>query len=228
MLAQQLLDHLSVLIARQAACNPLLLSGERGKLSRDQIACYLYNTAYFALNTQIQVELGLYKARATNQPELVHFFLEKKAEESGHDQWAIRDLERLQCSGEKVRRFAVHESLRNLFSYVQAQLDRDPSFYLIYSLFAEYINAQLAPGFVRMLVERCAVSEDQLSMLVNHAKLDPDHVAEDCRVIDALDAKGCAPSLKESREFLDQLDRQFCDYCRGISEDTLGDARESC
>src|SRR5262245_22018759 len=146
--SEPLLDHLRALLDHHLERSPLLRSAEQGSLTREQIACYLYNTAYFALNTQIQVELGTFKARVLGPPELLRFFVDKKTEESGHDQWAIRDLERLQCSDAQVRRFAVHPALQQLFSDVQAYLDRDPAFYLIYSLFAEYINLRLAPRFV--------------------------------------------------------------------------------
>ena len=228
MLSRQLMDYLCGLLDRERACNPLLELAERGALAREQMAEYLYNTAYIALNTQIHVELGFFKADAENQKELAEFFREKKREEAGHAQWAFQDLARLQGERGGKARFRVAEPLIELLELVQRELDANPASYLIYSLFMESLNTRLGPIFLRALTEKCPLSEEELSMLVHHVELDSGHVEEDCRAIDLMSAQGANLKLDDACRFLDALTERFMRFTCSIAEESRRDVAPAC
>ena len=220
MISRPLTDHLCALIDWQRECNPLFRLAEQGALERAQLGEYLYNTAYIALCTQTHVELGQFKAEAANQPELVEFFVDKRREEAGHAQWAFQDLVRLQLQCGAGKRFRVREPLIQLLAQVQRELDRNPASYLVYSLFAECLNARLGPALVRALTAQGSFCAEELSMLAKHAELDPGHVAEDCRFIDLVSERA-ALRLDESCRFLDELVGHFTRFTQEIAQEQI-------
>ena len=87
----------------------------------------------------------------------------------------------------------------------------------------EYVNLRMIPPFVEALVRHCGISRGALSMFIHHGELDPDHVEEDLRMIDLINAKGGGLSLEPACQMLSCLDRYFFDFSTAIAEHAFGE-----
>jgi hypothetical protein len=62
----------------------------------------------------------------------------------------------------------------------------EPALLLAYIFLAEYLTVVVGGRWLRLLEERCGISQAKVTVVANHVELDRDHVAEGMHVLDEL------------------------------------------
>jgi len=182
--------------AREArATNPLFHRAASGAMTRTEAGRYLASMRRLLQDTFGHLIRARDNSEARGDHELARYFTSKLAEEVGHDQWAEQDLARLGT----LAPYGVTPVLDELRAYLTETIDRDPSLFLAYILFAEYVTVILGSEFVRLAAE-CGIPAEALTVVSNHVELDQHHVAEGLTEIDAL--VGDPAQLEPLREVL--------------------------
>lgn len=204
--------------------NPLQRAAEAGSLSPDTVAVYLSGIHHMVRFTPTALVLAESRARELGDLELAHHYRRKQEEETGHDEWSSSDLIRL---GRRFSRYVSYEPVPTAIRITEFQrstIAQNPKAYLAYVLFVEYVTVLVGPAWVRALEERCGISSDMLSVVVQHAELDKEHVEEGLREIDAL--IGDDEELESLGQTLQATMRRFDDfyrevYCSGSKSERL-------
>jgi hypothetical protein len=165
--------------------NGLLLAAERGALTAEHVHAYVSGILFQIRGTLRILRRAQERAASLGDQALAAHYRHKLGEESGHDRWAEQDLRGLSPSAAER---TVHESeaIARLLTYLDDVVQGDPSLYLSYILFAEYLTVLVGPRWLEAVESKCGVPKSMLSVIGNHVELDREHVAEGVREIDTL------------------------------------------
>lgn len=209
--------------SRARRTNALYTRAREGSVLPRHVAAYLTGIHYLILHTPVHLNLAKARAAERGDVELARHYAHKLGEESGHHVWAESDMEHLAETSVDATCSGVHQSVKDMVQYVEAVINEDPSLYLAYILFMEYVTVILGPEWIDLLESRCGVPRASMSVIDNHATLDRGHVDEGLAVIDAL--VGDPKKLSRMREALIGAAKHFDLFCRGTLEDSDGAER---
>lgn len=223
MIADALRNEIEQYAARMPTENPLYERAAEGKLRASHLASYLANVHYLIRHTPVHLSRAESRARALGDQALARHFVQKCAEEAGHDVWAQRDWARV--SGE-IRLPAdadVLPTMTSLVDFIAEIIDEDPAQYLAYILFAEYLIVLLGPAWLTLLEERCGIPRSSMTVIGNHAELDREHVEEALDQIDAL--VGDPKKLSPMRRVLHDAIAHFDAFCAEVTHQERTDGQ---
>ncbi len=186
MIANALRVEIERYAARMRHQNPLFTKAEARTLTAACIATYLANIRHLVSQTPVLLTRARDRARFVGDERLALHYDHKCGEEQGHDAWAERDIERVSTVVKAPVNHEVTPSLRNLLSFLAETIDEDPSLYLAYILFAEYLTVIVGPAWLRLLHDNCGIPSSSMTVISNHVELDQEHVEEALDCIDAL------------------------------------------
>jgi hypothetical protein len=207
MIAVALRTDIERYAARMRFDNPLVSRAERGTLGPEHLARYLENIRVLVSHTPVHLMRAIERCRANGQSSLARHFGKKLGEEEGHDQWAERDAQRVAAMIGQVAPRQRAAALDELLTFIEATIDRDPTLYLAYISFAEYLIVLMGPEWLKVLDERCGIPASSMTVIGNHAELDAEHSEE---AFDAIDELVVDPrKLNAMRATLQQTIRLF-------------------
>jgi pyrroloquinoline quinone (PQQ) biosynthesis protein C len=210
-------DSLRAQIEQYAATfnsqNPLFTYASKGLLSVEHLTLYLANVRAVVAHTPIHLARALEAAQRRSDTHLATHFAERIREEDGHEEWAILDLATVSRDA-KTARTDVLPSVRAQLAHIEATIDEDPTLYLAYILFAEYITVLVGPALLSMLEERCGIPRSAMSVVANHAELDVHHVQDALEKID--DLVGSPEKLPALRRVLGHSIHLFDRFCSDV------------
>lgn len=164
--------------------NALFRTTKEGALTPDMLARYLGSLRYMLTLTPIHLRRARERALEQGDQELAAFFQEKLEEEVGHDAWADNDLRVLAEAKQRAFASDVMPSAKAYGAYLDAAVEENPALWLAYAAFQEYITVVLGPKWIGMLVERCDIPRDAISVIDKHVELDREHAEENFAVLD--------------------------------------------
>jgi pyrroloquinoline quinone (PQQ) biosynthesis protein C len=145
--------------------------------ARTRFTAYMVETFHYVRFTCPLLQLFEDRVRA-DWPDLAEYLAHHREEETDHDQWLLRDLERLGLDAERVR---AKPPLRETIGLVGAQLyaighapARLGHLGYIYALESSAVPAEA----VDRLADRLGLPRAALSTFRAHGELDPGHEAE--------------------------------------------------
>lgn len=186
MIASALRYEIESHAARIRAGNPLFRSAAAGRAPAAAIERYLASLRYLLAGSSPCLVRAAARARDLGQDALADHLIEKELEERGHDRWAEEDLGVLRAEfGTRCDDRPV-PAMVELLRYIEQIIDRDPSLYLAYILWAEYFTVLVGGELIENLVRKCGVPADAMTCVAKHVELDQDHAAEGIEIIDAL------------------------------------------
>lgn len=193
--------------------NALYMGAADGRLTPEMVGYYLFNVRHLVRHTPAHLERARTRSLALGDHALAAHYAAKHAEEQGHDRWADRDLERLSDGFGAAVRGEHSPGLLGLLGHIEQTIDRDPTLYLAYILFAEYLIVLLGPEWLALIEERCGIPRSMFSVIDNHVELDRDHTEEGLEAIDALvtDPAKLGPMREVLRETFMHFDRFSAD-----------------
>ena len=198
--------------------HPLLGLARSGQLGPSDVARYLMNVRFMIRHTPLHLSQARRRAAELDQLALAAFYEEKLAEESGHDVWANDDLAHLGREFAVAPPEAPSRHLQDLAHFLERLIAKEPSHYLGYVLFSEYVTVLLGPIWVRALTMQCGIPSEALSVVSRHIELDQDHVRKELEQMDALLA-GSPVALFDALHRSMRCFRAFCDdlYAAALS-----------
>lgn len=210
--ASQLAATVEAYASDLRANHPLLGLAQNGLLGVRNVATYLMNIRFMVEHTPLHLGQAKRRAEETGQHELAEFYTQKLREEVGHDVWATNDLSRLNQEFGAQPKEAPSRHIQDLAHFIERLIAEEPSHYLAYILFSEYLTVLLGPIWVRALTTRCGIPGDALSVVSQHVELDKSHVRDELSRIDALLAgnrvavfDALHASMRHFRSFCDEL-----------------------
>jgi hypothetical protein len=115
---------------------------------------------------------------------LQSYFLEHAAEEDGHTEWLLADLALMGIEPSSVQKRLPYPSIAALVGAQYYWMKHvDPIAYLG---FLAVLESPAQMDFLREVAQRTGIPLECMSCHVRHAELDPEHVAEFDRTLDAL------------------------------------------
>ena len=163
--------------------NPLAIQAKNGKLSIPEYRRFLGNIHYLIGHTSYHLKLAEKSARDKNELGLADFFVNKQGEEIGHDQWALQDIKKLEQHFKLKAPQIFNNDARQLLSYIEACIDKNPFDYMTYIFFAEYATVLIVPEWVAALTKKCEIPSTCLTVFTRHADLDKEHVQQDLHLM---------------------------------------------
>jgi hypothetical protein len=124
------------------------------------------------------------RALEMGKTELARHYHAKYEEELGHEAWAQNDLRALSESFNLDGEPRVLETVRSLVEHLENQVEEDPTLYLTYIVFTEYVTVLLGPELLKMCEERCGIARSSLTVVDHHVHLDIEHAEEQLQHID--------------------------------------------
>lgn len=199
---------------RMKRTHPFFLKVEDGTFPAESVALYLASMKVIIGATERCFHRARIAAGDRGDQPLADYYGTKCEEENGHDQWAEADLESVVRLKGAVRPTAITLSAESLIAFQQEMVDEDPALFLVYTLFTEYLTVLLGPEWLAFMEERCGVPRTSMTVVVNHAELDQQHVVD---VIDAIDTLVTDPAkLPRMREVLHRTIAQFETFCTEV------------
>ncbi|MBX3228075.1 MAG: hypothetical protein KIT84_27380 [Labilithrix sp.] len=190
--------------------NSLFATTKDGRLTPEMMARYLASLHFMICLTPVHLVRARDAARARGLDELADHFDKKVGEEVGHEAWSESDLRTLRAkragaSGD------VAPGARELAAYIESAIDDHPAYYLAYAAFAEFITVMVGPTWVEMLVQRCGIPLEALTVITNHIELDGAHAEEGFELMDDLITDPAM--LPAMRKILAECMARYDNYC---------------
>jgi hypothetical protein len=164
---------------------PLFAGARQGSVSPAIIQRYLANVLYLIRHTPIYLQLAYEQAQRRGFGDFAAFYKTKLAEEDGHDQWAETDLQSLGKNPDELGD-VIAPSMRKLVTVLKDSILDDPTIYVGYIFFAEYLTVEVGPRWLEALSLHCGIPESSMSVVGNHIELDKEHIVEGLKAIDSL------------------------------------------
>lgn len=156
--------------------NPFYQTLFSGKIRHETVARYLESVRHMVVYTPIHLTMAAQEAHKRGMPKLADFYKLKLSEETGHDEWAVADLEKLAILAPKTRAARqVSPGIEAMIRYNEETIKKDPMLYMVHVFFAEYFTVLEGPDFTAALRR---IGIQQASIIDNHVELDVDHVEE--------------------------------------------------
>lgn len=225
MIADALRAEIDRYAAQMRRSNPLFYRAADGTFTPERMGVYLANVHHLVCHTPIFLVRARNRARQLGDGCLAEHYEHKYSEEQGHDAWADRDIERVSAMSVVPVKRDVLPSIRDLVEFLATTIDEDPTLYLSYILFAEYLIVLLGPEWLGMLEERCGIPRSSMTVIGNHIELDREHVEEALDQID--DLVGDPRKLPRMREVLVEVLAYFDRFCAEVTDEMPRSARTS-
>lgn len=206
MIDNQLKVEIETYAERLRRSSRLLKRARSGELSTQAVQTFLWNIRYVLLQSTPNLELAESVARERGYAELADFYAKKILEEDGHDRWAEQDLLSLNPVLDLRSDVAPLTPLTELMEFLRTTVRREPTHFLVYLLFAEYLTVLLGPEWVTTLAAHCGIPASSMTSIGKHAELDKHHVQDDLLVMSSL-----LPADVDAADLLAGL-RQFMSY----------------
>jgi hypothetical protein len=212
--------------------SPLVHAAEQGELGPRSLALYLESLRYVFAQSHANIVAAAERAQALQLPELAAYFRGKAAEEIGHDRWAENDLRHLpSVAVEGLQPAAASVALVSL---QKALIEKHPTCFLAYTVWAEYLTASLGDEWLRML-GRSGYERSTVSAVALHLEADQGHACEGFEALDRLGPSNAfvqgAPSALEILDGVEQAEQFFEAFCAEICDASratrVGDVRLS-
>jgi hypothetical protein len=185
-IAQSLAREIEEYADRLRRSHPLFELADRGGFPPAAVATYLANVRFTVNCTTRHLECAERRSRELAQEQLTPIFHKKLEEEQGHERWADEDLALLKALFDAAPVVAISPSLIDLMHELDRIIQVQPSCYLSYALFAEYLTVLLGPAWVATLERECGIPSEALSVITKHIALDRHHVEEEIHELDLL------------------------------------------
>lgn len=221
MIADVLKADIELYAAGMPRNNALYRGAVDGCLTPEMASYYLFNVRHLVRQTQAHLSRARERALELGDAALAAHWAEKQIEERGHDRWADHDLERLH-GGFGVEPSGEHSpALLDMIRLNEELIERDPTLYLAYALFAEYLVVLLGPTWLALIEERCGMPASMFSIIGKHVELDRAHASEGFEAIDMLvrDPAKLPPMrevLRRSFELFDRFSADVLAHGRGV------------
>lgn len=210
---------LRVEIERYAASartsNAMYVAAESGAMTFQHIDQYLRSVGLLTAHSVEHLTAAASKARDRGDCALADHFEKKALEECGHEVWAESDVRSISRLSRLRSDTQVAESIHKMVAFVEETIDEDPTLYLAYILFAEYLVVLLGDDWLALLDARCGIPRTSMTFVANHADLDRDHTEEALDMIDAL--VGDPTKLSAMRDTVRATIRIFDSFCEEIT-----------
>src|SRR5688572_20619257 len=165
--AQALKTEVDAFAGRLRASHALLRAARLGQVSRQTVATYLTNLRYLLRHTPIHLRTAIGTAHQLRRPDLAAYLERKLEQETGHDRWADADVAMM------IRMFDVRvedptPQMEGIIGHLTGLVERAPSHYVAYILFAEQFTVTLGDDWVSALESSCGVPVEALSSVTKH------------------------------------------------------------
>jgi pyrroloquinoline quinone (PQQ) biosynthesis protein C len=217
---EMIADALRTEIERYAARrrqNPLFALAEEGRLTRATVARYIANVHYVIQYTPVYLTRARDAAAKRGDAQLAAHYQAKLGEEVGHDAWSEKDLESFTRLSAQSPNTDVTRAMIDLVEFLARIIDEDPTLYLAYIAYAEYLVVLLGDEWLALLDERCGISRTSMTVIDNHVELDRDHADDAFAKIDAL--VGEPRKLPRMRQVLLETLERFDAFCVELTKD---------
>lgn len=152
-----------------------------GTMSRELYAALLRETWHFVRHTPGHLRLA---AARLGDDAMKAIFLHHAEEETGHDMWALADLEELGVDPEEVRQSVPLPHTTALVAYQHYTVTRlHPKALLGLEYAMEGLTAQAGGSAVERLKTSLSLPDRALRFFSGHAELDCTHAQDDADVI---------------------------------------------
>jgi len=223
MIANALRVEIERYAAQMPRSNSLFLKAEDGTFAPAFMVTYLTNIKHLVSHTPIFLTRGRERARSIGDDRLAAHYEQKRADEFGHDVWAERDIERVSTISMTPSNTDIVPAMHELLGFLARTIDEDPTLYLSYVLFAEYLTVLLGPAWLKLLDERCGIPCSSVTVVGNHVDLDREHVQE---ALDEIDDLVADPSkLPRMRKVLLDSIAYFERFCAEVTADRTSESR---
>ena len=145
--------------------NALFAAASAGQLTKPMVTRYIANVTQMIRLTCPNLELARDGARARGDEPLAHHYQVKFDEELGHAVWGESDLESL-TSLSAAPDTSITPAFRELAALLVRGIAEDPSTYLCYLAFTEYVTALVGPEFLEIVEGRCGVPRSSMTVIV--------------------------------------------------------------
>ncbi len=223
MIANALRIEIERYAARMPTHNPLFTKAEDGTFSAACMVSYLTNVRHLCCSTQAYLDRANERALEEGDAALAAFFVQKRREERGHEVWADRDIARVTVKAAAPTTPGVLRSVEELIAFLGEAIEEDPSLYLSYMLFSEYLIVLLGTEWLVLLEERCGIPRTSMTIIDNHIELDRGHVEAALDQIDNL--VGDPRKLPRMREVLLETLSHFDRFCTEVTRGEAEGAR---
>lgn len=189
---------------------------EAGTLQRDAVINYLVNVHALVHRTPGALNRARERSAELGLTSLTAHYEHKLREETGHDAWSESDV--MHVSEQDVSRLhhRIMPSMTAFIEYAEQIIEEDPAAYLVHMLLVESITVILGPPWLKLLEERCGISQQWMTIIGNHVELDRDHVADAFDQID--DLVGDPQKLPMMRNVLQRGMSLFEQFCNELVE----------
>jgi hypothetical protein len=218
MIANALRLDIEKYAAKMPTSNPLFRKAEDGSFTSTSMVSYLANVRHLSCEAQLYLSQAGRLASERGDELLARHYAHKRHEELGHEVWADRDIARITAKSTAPVAHDVLPSIHGLIAFLGRVVDEDPSLYLAYTLFAEYLIVLLGTEWLLLLEERCGIPRSSMTIIGNHIELDREHVEEAFDEIDAL--VGDPSKLPRMREVLAETLAHFDRFCAEVTADS--------
>lgn len=181
----------------------------QGDVKLDTIAYFLESIRHLVSHTPKQLLLALKEAEKRGYKELAQIYRVKLKEETGHDQWAVDDLNAIAVLSPDLKKPThIAPAIEEMIRRNESNIKKDPYHYLVHIFFAEYFTVCDGPDFMAAL-EKIGIKPHMMSVVDNHVSLDVEHVQEWEDIIGQL-----VDSSSHGKTFLTLLQESFEVYER--------------
>jgi hypothetical protein len=222
MIATALRAEIDDYARRMRRSNPLFLKAEDGSFSRDHLMAYLRSIHGLVWHTPVFLLRARDRARELGQDALAEHYEAKRLEEHGHDEWAENDIASVSSAARARLSPEVAPTMDELLEYLRSTIDRDPTLYLAYILFAEYLTVLLGDEWLALLDANCGIPRSSMSVVGNHVDLDKEHVEHALDQID--DLVDDPHKLAQMRAVLGETFDRFDLFCAEVTRDRNSDS----
>ncbi|MBU6246222.1 MAG: iron-containing redox enzyme family protein [Xanthomonadaceae bacterium] len=166
---------------------PIIRRALAGQVSRDEYLRFLQQ-AYHHVHHTVRLMMGM----GYFLPERLHWMqpaiAEYIAEEIGHDQWILDDIDAIGGDGEAVRGSRPGEAVELMVAYAHDTLRRgNPVGFLGMVFVLEGISAALASRAATAIQQALTLPGQGLRYLTSHGALDQEHVGFFEQLVNRLD-----------------------------------------
>jgi hypothetical protein len=217
MIANALRAEIDSYAAQMRRSNPMFSKAEDGTFTPAHLTTYLSNIYELVKHTPIFLVRARDRACEFGDDRLAAHYDAKRGEEQGHDAWAERDIASIAPVSSTTLSPRTAPSMKNLLEYLRETIDRDPTLYLAYILFAEYLTVLLGDEWLGLLEANCGIPRSSVSVVGNHVDLDKEHVEHALDEID--DLVGDPRKLSAMRGVLHESFALFDRFCAEVTQE---------
>jgi hypothetical protein len=181
--------------------NRLYLAAEGGRLTQGHVKTYVSGILVQIRGAMDVLRRAERRAELVGNAPLAAFLRHKLSEETGHDVWAVRDLDTMPdaetaAEGDRDEASPPESRVRaqprgggaieQLLAYLDEVVLEEPTLFLSYMFLAEYLTVAVGGSWLRLLEDKCGIAQTRVTVVANHVELDREHVAEAMSVLDDL------------------------------------------